>query len=66
MRSLMRKRVLDLQYEMLRARTARRQESAKATLVRRGVVPWDRIATGYVPPAISSQYVYLPVGGVRS
>jgi hypothetical protein len=62
MQSLMRKRVLDLSYEMLCARTARRQQAAKAALVRRGVVPRP-IGTGYVPP---SQYVYLPVGGVRS
>ena len=66
MRSMMRDRVLDLQYEMLCARTARRQQAAKAALVRRGVVPYPAIATGYVPPSISSQYAYLPVGGVRS
>jgi hypothetical protein len=63
--SMMRDRVLDLQYEMLCARTARRQAAAKADLVRRGIVPRTPIATGYVPPSISSQYVYLPVGGVR-
>ncbi|CAE6839253.1 hypothetical protein [Paraburkholderia nemoris] len=66
MRSLMRARVLELQYEMLCQRTARRQQAAKAALVHRGVVPYPAIATGYVPPSISSQYVYLPVGGLRS
>jgi hypothetical protein len=65
MSSFMRERVLDLKYEMLCERTRRRQEAAKADLVRRGVAPWDRIAKGYVPKSISAQYVYLPIGGMR-
>jgi len=65
MSSFMRERVLDLKYEMLCERTSRRQEAAKADLVRRGVAPWDRIAKGYVPKSISAQYVYLPIGGMR-
>jgi hypothetical protein len=65
MSNLMRERALDLKYEMLCERTKRRQEAAKADLVRRGVAPRTPIASGYVLPVIAAQYVYLPVGGVR-
>jgi hypothetical protein len=65
MRSLMRERVLDLKHDLLIERTKRRQEAAKAALVRRGVVPWNRISTGYAPPHVAASYAYLPVGGVR-
>lgn len=66
MRSLMRNRVLDLSYEMLCARTARRQEAAKAALVRRGVVPRVRISGSWVPPSVARVYLYTNVRGLAS
>jgi hypothetical protein len=66
MRSLMRDRVLDLSYEMLCARTARRQEAAKAALVRRGVVPRVRISGAWVPPSVARVYLYTNVRGLVS
>lgn len=65
MRTLMQQKAFDLKYEMLCARTARRQEFAKADLVRRGVAPRTPIGTGYVGPDISRVFVYTNVGGVR-
>lgn len=64
MQSLMRQRVLDLQYEMLCARTARRQQAAKAALVRRGVAPRTPISTGYVPQNVARVYLYTNVRGL--
>jgi hypothetical protein len=64
MRSLMRQRVLDLQYEMLCARTERRQRAAKAALVHRGVVPRTPISTGYVPQNVARAFAYTNVRGL--
>jgi hypothetical protein len=64
MSSLMRARVLDLQYEMLCARTARRQKAAKAALERRGVTPRTPISTGYVPQNVARVFLYTNVRGL--
>lgn len=64
MRSLMRARVLDLQYEMLCARTARRQQAAKAALRRAGVKPRVRISAAWVPPSIARVYTHMNVRGL--
>lgn len=60
---MLKERVLELKQEMLCARTARRQQAAKAELVRRGVTPRVRISSGYVEPAIARTFSYLPIGG---
>ena len=62
---MLKERVLELKQEMLCARTARRQQAAKAELVRRGVTPRVRISSGYVEPAIARSFSYLPIGGAR-
>ena len=64
MRSLMRNRVLDLSYEMLCERTKRRQEAAKAALVRRGVAPWGRISAAWVPVNVARVYTHMNVCGL--
>lgn len=64
MRSRMRARVIELQYEMLCARTARRQEAAKADLVRRGVAPRVRIGGGWVPRMVARVFTYTNVRGL--
>ncbi len=64
MRSLMRARALELKYEMLCARTARRQEAAKAALVSRGVAPRTPIGTGYVPPSVARVFTHTNVRGL--
>ena len=64
MRSKLRARVLDLKYEMLCARTARRQQAAKAALMRRGVAPRTPISTGYVPQNVARNFVYTNVRGL--
>ncbi|CAB3730546.1 hypothetical protein [Paraburkholderia rhynchosiae] len=61
---MLKDRILDLKYEMLCARTARRQEAAKAALVRRGVVPRVRISGAYVPPCVARVYTYTNVRGL--
>jgi len=61
---MLRNRVLDLKYEMLCERTKRRQQAAKAELLRRGVQPRTPIATGYVPPAVARVYTYTNVRGL--
>jgi hypothetical protein len=65
MRTLMQQKAFDLKYEMLCERTRRRQETAKAALVRQGITPRAKISTGYVKPQISRVFVYTNVGGVR-
>lgn len=62
---MLKERVLDLKFEMLCARTARRQQAAKADLKRRGVHPRVRIGSGYVAPSIARTFSYLPIGGAR-
>lgn len=64
MRSLTRARVLELQYEMLCERTARRQQAAKAALVRRGVQPRVRISGAWVPPCVARVFLYTNVRGL--
>jgi hypothetical protein len=64
MRSLMRARMLELQYEMLCQRTARRQQAAKAALVRRGVQPRIRIGGAWVPPRVARVFLYTNVRGL--
>jgi hypothetical protein len=64
MRSMMRARVLDLQYEMLCARTARRQAAAKAELVRRGITPRVRVSGAWVPPNVARVFTYTNVRGL--
>ena len=65
MRTLMQQKAFELKYEMLCERTRRRQEAAKAALVRNGITPRTPIGTGYVGPDISRVFVYTNVGGVR-
>lgn len=62
--SSLRERVLDLKYEMLCKRTERRQQAAKAELMRRGVTPRVRISSGYVPSAIARVFTYTNVRGL--
>jgi hypothetical protein len=63
---MLKDRVLDLKYEMLCERTRRRQEAAKAALVRRGVEPRVRISALFVPSYIAKHFHHCPtVGGVR-
>jgi hypothetical protein len=64
MSSFMRERVLDLKYEMLCERTKRRQEAAKADLVRRGVAPRVRISGAWVPPRVARVFLYTNVRGL--
>lgn len=56
--------MLDLKYEMLCERTKRRQEAAKAALVRRGVVPRVRIGGAWVPPNVARAFVHTNVRGL--
>jgi hypothetical protein len=58
---MLKDRVLDLKYEMLCERTKRRQEAAKAALVRRGVVPRVRIGSIYVPHHIARVFTHIKV-----
>jgi hypothetical protein len=62
---MLKDRVLELKQEMLCARTARRQQAAKAELTKRGVSPRVLIGSGYIAPAIARTFSYLPVGGAR-
>jgi len=61
---MLKDRVLDLKYEMLCERTRRRQEAAKAALVRRGVTPRVRIGGGYVPRNVARVFTYTNVRGL--
>jgi hypothetical protein len=58
---MLKDRVLDLKYEMLCERTKRRQEAAKAALVRRGVAPRVRISSIHVPPYIARVFTHVKV-----
>lgn len=60
----MRERVLDLKYEMLCERTKRRQEAAKADLVRRGVAPRVRIGHAWVSYNVARNFAYTNVRGL--
>lgn len=62
--SSLRERALELKYEMLCKRTARRQEAAKAALLRRGVTPRVKIGSGHVPAAIARVFTYTNVRGL--
>jgi hypothetical protein len=63
---LSRAELLDSEYQALCARTERRQEAAKAALVRRGVEPRVRIGALFVPSYIAKHFHHCPtVGGVR-
>lgn len=63
---MLKDRVLDLKQEMLIERTKRRQEAAKAALVRRGVEPRVRISSIFVPSYIAKHFHHCPtVGGFR-
>lgn len=64
MRSLMRARVLELQYEMLCERTSRRQQAAKAALVRRGVQPRIDIGYAWVSRNVARAFTYTNVRGL--
>lgn len=64
MSKLLRQRALDLKYELLCERTKRRQEAAKAALVRRGVAPRVRIGGAYVPPCVARVYTHMNVRGL--
>jgi hypothetical protein len=58
--------LLDSEYQALCARTERRQEAAKAALVRRGVEPRVSIGALFVPRHIAKHFHHCPtVGGVR-
>jgi hypothetical protein len=57
--------VLEIQYEMLCARTARRQRAAKAALVRQGVTPRVCIGRCWVPPRVARAFTFMDVGGER-
>ncbi|MFM0630732.1 hypothetical protein [Paraburkholderia xenovorans] len=61
---MLKDRVLDLKYEMLCERTKRRQQAAKADLVRRGVTPRTPIATAYVPRSVARVFTYTNVRGL--
>lgn len=61
---MLKDRVMDLKYEMLCERTKRRQEAAKAALVRRGVVPRVAISSGYVPRSVARVFVHTNVRGL--
>jgi hypothetical protein len=62
--SSLRERALELKYEMLCKRTARRQQAAKADLTRRGVTPRVKISSGYVPSTIARVFTYTNVRGL--
>jgi predicted DNA-binding transcriptional regulator len=57
--------VLEIQYEMLCARTARRQRAAKAAMVRRGVLPRVCIGKYWVPPSVARAFTHMNVGDAR-
>lgn len=61
---MLKDRVLDLKYEMLCERTRRRQEAAKAALVRRGVEPRVRISSAWVPWYIAKHFHHCAVRGL--
>jgi hypothetical protein len=58
---LSRAELLDSEYQALCARTERRQEAAKAALVRRGVEPRVRIGSIYVPHHIARVFTHIKV-----
>lgn len=63
---MLKDRILDLKYECLVERTKRRQEAAKADLVRRGVEPRVRIGALFVPSYIAKHFHHCPtVGSLR-
>jgi hypothetical protein len=63
---MLKDRVLELKYEALCARTKRRQEAAKAALVRRGVEPRVAIGRLFVPSYIAKHFHHCPtVGSLR-
>lgn len=64
MRTLMQQKAFDLKYEMLCERTRRRQEAAKASLLREGVTPRVKISSSYVPPNIARVYTHMNVRGL--
>lgn len=64
MRTLMQQKAFELKYEMLCERTRRRQDAAKADLVRRGVAPRVNIGSSYVPPRIARVYTHMNVRGL--
>ena len=57
--------VLEIQYEILCARTARRQKAAKAAMVRRGVMPRVCIGRCWVPLIVARSFTHMNVGGER-
>jgi hypothetical protein len=59
--NMLKDRVLELKYEALCARTKRRQEAAKAALVRRGVEPRVRIGSLHVPRYIARVFTHIKV-----
>jgi hypothetical protein len=62
--SSLREKVLDLKYEMLCERTKRRQQAAKAALVRRGVQPRIRIGHAWVSRNVARAFTYTNVRGL--
>ncbi|WGS53538.1 hypothetical protein LFL96_20995 [Paraburkholderia sp. D15] len=61
---MLKDRVLDMKHEMLCERTKRRQQAAKAELVRRGVTPRTPISTAYVPPSVARVFTHTNVRGL--
>jgi len=59
-----RERVIEMKYEALCMRTARRQMAAKADLERRGVEPRTPISTGYVPKNVARAFTHMNVRGL--
>lgn len=59
-----RERVMDLQLEALQSRNARRQQAAKAALMRRGVQPRVLIGGAWVPPNVARAFVHTNVRGL--
>ncbi|MDR6381791.1 hypothetical protein [Paraburkholderia caribensis] len=59
-----RERVMDLQLEALQSRNARRQQAAKAALVRRGVQPRVVIGRGWVPENVARNFAHMNVRGL--
>jgi hypothetical protein len=61
---LSRAELVDSEYQALCARTERRQEAAKAALVRRGVEPRVRISSAWVPSYIAKHFNHCAVRGL--
>jgi len=63
---LSRAEIVEAQWNSLCARTAQRQQAAKAALARRGVAPRVQIGALFVPKHIAKHFHHCPtVGGVR-